>query len=122
MKPEIKWIELNGNELRDFSPEISENFWCLVTFGIGPDDEDGSHIFDLSIGTPRAFDHRGQHEGPIWGRHHMIVNRFDAAEIRAAIEKKVAECARPTFEETALVLSRFFQWEFEDYQEFEEHI
>jgi Immunity protein 8 len=118
MIPIIKFLNTQtGGSLEDFSPEIIDNFWCLIFIRIGCADEDASSDYTVQIGTPRAFDHRGQHEGPMWGRHYMIVNHFDAAEIRAAIEKKIAECARPTFEETALVLSRFFYWEFEDYQE-----
>jgi hypothetical protein len=116
MKPIIQYIEQNGQELEDFNPEIRDNFWCYLSIRIGFDDEEGSSDFGFQVGTPRAFDHRGQHEGPIWGRHHLIVNFFDATEIRTAVEKKVAECARSTVEETNLILSRFFHWEFEDYQ------
>ncbi len=116
MKPIIKYIEQNGYDLEAFSPEISENFWCLINLRIGSDIEEGTSDYHFQIGTPRAFDHAIQHEGPMWGRHYMIVNYFDAAEIRAAIEKKVAECARQTFEETLQVLARYFHWEFEDYQ------
>jgi hypothetical protein len=117
MTVQIKYIHgLPHEDIDSFRPEISENFWYTICIGIGPSDIEGCHDFVFYVGTPRAFDHKIQNEGPMWGRHYMIVNHFDASEIRAAIEKKVAECARPTFEETALVLSRFFHWEFEDYQ------
>jgi hypothetical protein len=122
MKPTVEYMSISAAscpdvKIEDFHPEISDNFWCCLYLGIGPDNADGHHDYWFQIGTPRAFDHKIQNEGPMWGRHYMIVNYFNASEIRSVIEKKVAECARPTFEETALVLSRFFHWEFEDYQE-----
>lgn len=117
MKPILKSSNIDFiNSFDDFSPEISENFWCTVDMEIGPDDKEGSNIFQLYVGTTRAFNHRIQHEGSLWGRHYMVVNEYDGEKLRALIEQKIAECARPTFEETALVLSRYFYWEFEDYQ------
>lgn len=117
MKPIIKFIEQNGQDLESFNPEIIDNFWCYLTIRIGWDEIEGSDDFGFQLCTPRALDHSSQHKGHIWGRHHLIVNHFDAAQIRSMIEEKIAECARPTVEETTLILSRFFHWEFEDYQE-----
>jgi hypothetical protein len=44
------------------------------------------------------------------------VNRFDAVEIRAHIEKIISQCEREDPAEAYAVLGRFFAWEFEDYQ------
>jgi Immunity protein 8 len=118
MKPVLKYIHTqDGDEIENFNPEISDNFWNLISLGIGPDSEEGCHDYSIQLCTPRALDHLGQHDGPVWGRHHLIVNYFDGAELRSIIEKKIAICTRPTFEETAVLLSRHFAWEFEDYQE-----
>jgi len=85
-------------------------------FGIGIDGEEGGNDYSLTVGTPRAFDHSIQNSGPVWGRHYLIVNRYDPEQIRQYIDKKIVECERTTMEETYVVLSRYFQWEFEDYQ------
>lgn len=55
-------------------------------------------------------------EGPVCKRHMLIVNRFDAREIRDSIEKIIAKSDRPTFEESSNILAKFFAWEYEDYQ------
>ena len=117
MKPILKYIHVqSGESLEDFNPEISDNFWNLFSIGIEFEGVEGHNDYWFQIGTPRAFEHKIQNEGPIWGRHYMIVNSFDATEIKNHIEKKIVECARSNEEETLLVLSRFFHWEFEDYQ------
>lgn len=117
MKPKLKCIFTQmGDSLENTYPEIEHNFCILVHLTIGPDDQEGGHNYSFSLCTPTWLDHNGQNQGPIWGRHLLIVNQFDPKEIRAAIEKIIAQCRRDDWAETAVVLSRFFAWEFEDYQ------
>ncbi len=70
----------------------------------------------LNICTPRWLEHNGQHSGPIWGRHLLIVNFFNPKEIRDAIEEMVAKCESNTLEKIHEKLCRYFAWEYEDYQ------
>lgn len=117
MKPRLKVIFTHtGASLEDTAPEIPHNFHVLVHLTIGPDDQDGGHDYSLGVCTPTWLNHTGQHAGPIWGRHLLIVNEFDAGEIRKAIENMIVQCQRPDWAETASVLARYFAWEFEDYQ------
>lgn len=117
IKPVLKYIQVHtGQTCEDFSPEITDNFWCTFDFGVGPNNEEGHHDYSVQVGTPRAFDHAIQNQGPMWGRHYIIVNEYDAALIKSVIEQKIEECARETWEETYQILSRYFKWQYEDYK------
>ena len=117
MKALLKSIStFRGVNLCDFFPEIPNNFHVLVYMSIGPDDQNGGHDYSLGICTPTWLDHNIQNDGPIWGRHLLVVNIFDVDEILASIKKIITQCERADWAETSVILSRFFAWEFEDYQ------
>jgi Immunity protein 8 len=100
----------------EFVPEIPHNFHVLVSLTIGSEGEAGGSDYSIGVCTPTWLDHHIQNRGPLSGRHLLIVNRFDAAEIRAHIEKIISQCEREDPAEANAVLGRFFAWEFEDYQ------
>ena len=106
----------NGMNLEDFQPEVSTNFHVLLHMTIGPSDQSGGHDYSLGVCTPRWLDHAIQHEGKVWGRHLLIVNEFDAKRIMDAIAETISNSEGDNWESTSLVLSRFFFWEYEDYQ------
>ena len=118
MKLILKSIFLLSEEesFQEFVPEIPHNFHVLASVTIGEVDNVAADDYSLGICTPAWLDHHIQNVGPISGRHLLIVNRFDAKEIRASIEEIINQCERPASAETYAVLARFFAWEFEDYQ------
>lgn len=117
MKQILKSIFLfDSDSFQEFVPEIPHNFHVLASLTIGDESEAGGSDYSLGICTPTWLDHRVQNAGPLPGRHLLIVNRFDAAEVRASIEKIISQCERQNPAETNAVLARFFAWEFEDYQ------
>jgi Immunity protein 8 len=116
MKVVLKSIfTFRGAFLTEFVPDIPQNFYLSIDMTIGPDNQAGGHDYSLGVCTPRWLNHNVQKEGSIWGRHLLVVNHYDAQEIRAAIEKMIDQCERSDWAQTSVVLSRFFSWEFEDY-------
>ena len=118
MKPILKSIFLlsENASLERFTPEIPHNFHVLASVTIGEVDTAAADDYSIGICTPIWIDHHIQIMGPLLGRHLLIVNRFDAEEIRACIEKFISQCERENPAETNAMLARFFAWEFEDYQ------
>jgi hypothetical protein len=106
----------SANSFEEFMPEIPHNFYVLASLTIGGEYELGGSDYSLGICTPTWLDHQVQNSGPLSGRHLLVVNRFDAAEVRAAIQKIINQCERESPAETNTMLARFFAWEFEDYQ------
>ena len=118
MKPVLKSIFLLDADsiFQDFEPEIPHNFHVSASLTIGDAEKVGGDDYSLGICTPIWLDHHIQNMGPLIGRHLLIVNRFDANEVRATVEKIISESARESRAETNSVLTRFFAWEYEDYQ------
>jgi len=117
MKPVLKSIfTYTGQDILEYAPEIKDNFCVLLHITIGPDDQDGGHDYNLRICSPVWLEHTAQHEGAIWGRHLLIAPTFDSVKLRSEIEKIIAYCGRTNWAETSVILSRFFAWEYEDYQ------
>ena len=51
------------------------------------------------------------------GRHYLITNSFDAAQIRALITKLIQRFQGSNWPEVAQKVARFGYWEFEDLRE-----
>ncbi len=106
-----------GDALEAFRPDEADDFWCLLHLRIGSDDgSPASSDFTLQVGTPKAVQRHLRHDRAWWGRHHLIVERFDAGVIRAAVEGLIGECRGATVEAFNAALSRHFAWEYEDWQ------
>jgi Immunity protein 8 len=115
--PKLKLLmTFDGRDIEDFCPEIPHNFHVLLHLTIGPSNQDGGDDFSLAVCTPTWIEHHVSSEGRAeWGRHLLIVNRFDGRQLKATIERKITSCGRSDWPATAEVLSRHFAWEFEDY-------
>ena len=119
MKAEIKRFHSpDVDNLVDFVPPESECFGFLLQVFIGPLGVDAEESFDIVVSTPIWLAKKVGEFGSLWGRHHLIVGRYDFEAIRVEIERCVAECEGADWGEVALRLSRRGKWEFEDYQEF----
>lgn len=108
------WVDSADFSLENFQPEEENCFTLLVSISIGLLDEAGINYFQVNVCTPEWF---CKHQWvPELMRHTMIVRKYDLDEITATINKCIEECTCDTWLETAQKLSRYFAWEFEDYQ------
>lgn len=106
----------SSDVIEDFVPYLQHNFFVQIWLRIGYDDEKTSSDYHFNVCTPTWLDHSIQNTGPNPGRHTLIVNNYDASAIRKYINKILEESVRKNRDETWIVLSRHFYWEFEDYQ------
>ena len=118
MLPILKSLmTFDGGEIENFRPELQHNFHVLLHLRIGLSDQDGADDFSLGVCTPTWIEHHVSNAGRAeWGRHLLIVNDFDGAQLKATIQRRIASCGRADWSMTAEVLSRYFAWEFEDYR------
>jgi len=97
-----------------YFPEVENLFGITLTLSIGPDNEIGSEVSDLFVCTPEWL---CKHQWlPELIRHMLIVRKYDFDEIKDTINKCIEKCTCDTWLETAQKLSRYFAWEYEDYQ------
>lgn len=105
--------DFDMHPLEHWTPEPGKpiDFWMSVT--LGPN-ADGGHDYQLRVASPDA----ALAEGAAALHHIVLVERdsYDFDQVIEAIEKAIADCARPTFEEAAVALSRYFLWEYADHK------
>ncbi|MDF7666327.1 immunity 8 family protein [Orbaceae bacterium ESL0727] len=114
MKISLKSIGSIDHDPTIYFPEEENLFGITLTLSIGPDNEIGSEYFDLFVCTPEWLSKK------VWKpeliRHMLIVRKYDLDEIKDIINKCIETCTCDTWSETAQKLSRYFAWEYEDYQ------
>jgi hypothetical protein len=114
MKAEIKDFHSPDLEWGRETPTDLQNFRILLQLFIGPKDAPGSESFDLTVCAPSWLDQIAK-EGPVIGRHHLVVSAFDASIIESYLKGEVANYSAAGWEELAGKLARIGRWEFEDY-------
>lgn len=117
MRAEIKALHSPDlDDLRTSQPDDPVNFGILVQAMIGPAGEDGEESFDIMVCTPSWLTAKLAEQGPVWGRHHLFLPRYDYAAIKSAIQALCDAAEGESWDQVATYLARYGQWEFEDYQ------
>lgn len=118
MKAELK--SLHSLELEDglvnYWPSDASNFGTWIRAYVGPQGGRGAETFDIQVCTPDWLKSQCNAQGPLWGRHMLIVNTYDYNVIKAYVERYIANSEGEDWESIAVKLSRIGAWEFEDYQ------
>lgn len=81
--------------------------WFHVT--IGTVGVQGGNDFQVCVSTPRAVG-RAKQAGCVPG---VLVDRFDAASVQAAVKEKVVSIQASTWEQLVDQLRTFMRWEYE---------
>ncbi len=117
---EIKKIDIGGDLLEYYWPEDEENFCIWLTVSIGIKNEEGSNNYNLMVCTPDWLKNNLNSNSVQWGRHILIINKFNSDLIRREIEKKLFELLNQFHDEDDISFSekigRYAHWEFEDYK------
>jgi hypothetical protein len=117
MKAIIKSIDINSHiGFDEYCPENEECFGLWLTINVGPDDEEGGHLYQILVCTPDCMKNEFLHTGVAWGRNTLIVTRYDHDRIVSEIKRYVEGCIGNDFWEIAQKVARIAAWEFEDYQ------
>lgn len=117
MKAVIKTIDLNDAiDFDQYWPDDEKNFGIWLTVQIGPDDQEGGHLFQILVCTPDWIKDKYYFQRAVWGRHMLIVFEYDKDLIVKEISNYVDGCSGTDFWDLAQKLSRIGVWEFEDYE------
>lgn len=118
MKAEIKSLHSLQSEdtLINYWPDDVSSFGTWIRAYIGPQGEAGSEAFDIQVCTPDWLKSQCAAEGPMWGRHMLIVETYDYDAIKGLIERYVESSEGDDWASIAGKLSRIGAWEFEDYR------
>jgi hypothetical protein len=117
MKIIVKNIDIGGPiPFDEFCPEDAGCFGLWITALIGPDCEEGGHLFQILVCTPEWIRKEYLARGAVWGRYMLIVSCFDHEQVRNEIARYLVGCSGKGFWEMAQKIARIGAWEFEDYQ------
>jgi len=81
---------------------------------IGPDKQAGDY-FSFSVATPAGLELEA-FSG--WSKGLLIVPEFSWLTVEQALERLLADCARPSWEEVARAIGLTLKWQFENYKPF----
>ncbi|PXX54029.1 immunity protein 8 of polymorphic toxin system [Nocardia tenerifensis] len=98
-----------------FAPDDPEKFVFLVQMLAGPSDGPGEESFQFEVCTPGWLLERTRREGPVNGRHQVIVEHFNWSALEIYFQRLVTRCWGSDWNEVATKLGRYGYWEFEDY-------
>jgi Immunity protein 8 len=113
--PELRDISTYaGDSLELAKSELGRAFCASLVAHIGMRGREGADLFYFRVCSPKTIEAglRGQ---PQFLIHTMIVDRFDPVAVRRTIEELCSETSGETWPEVATKLSRFMQWEFDNY-------
>jgi hypothetical protein len=110
-------IQLKALNHQDFvrgeNPPDPEN--CCLTFAanIGSADSDGSDLFYFQVVTGAWL---VDHAETRWGKGYLLVDRFSWDSVERMIARLVGSITSDTWHDAASQLSKYLDWEFENYR------
>lgn len=118
--PSSGWELVNTN-IRSWQPSQLRNFAISLSIDLGEkgrSKDQGSDKFGLLVATPSALAKLPCQEGVIVDRPILIIEEYNWSKIWSNVEGKVEKCSGSTWNECGALLSRYFQWEYDDYKAF----
>jgi hypothetical protein len=116
MRAKLKNLSSPDIEPLSYWPEDASCFGFLVEAQIGPENEKGAEIFQITVCTPDWIKKSYSEQKAVWGHHMLIVFEYDFSAIESEIIRYVQRFSGDDWPALALKLSRIGAWEFEDYQ------
>jgi hypothetical protein len=115
---EVKSISTTtGDALEKSVPADLESFCIAIRAEVGPWGGEGTETFDINVCTSKWIEGKVKNQGFVVGRHYLVVESYDAVQIKSIITKLIQRYQANTWQEVAEKVSRIGHWEFEDYRE-----
>jgi len=118
MRPIVREICTVAHEdLESFRPGDPANFETVVRMMIGPEGEQGSESFDISVCTPSWLEDQCQQSGYFFPQRRLVVSHWNPNHIKEFISKRISTMTAESWKDLAAKISEFSHWEFKDYRE-----
>lgn len=115
MRATIRYFHSPDIDIDNYQPGDPTNVGFLLQLFVGPSDGQGEESFDVVVCTPKWLQEQVMREGAIFGRHHLVVDRYDVDFIKQTLIDAVNSQKGADWPTLALKLATIGRWEFEDY-------
>jgi hypothetical protein len=116
MRARVSVWTIEGDDLESVTPIEPPYAGQWIRVLAGPEGGPGEESFDLLVCTPTWLANEVSNHVAIVGRHHLIVEKWDAARVREIVTDLFTREQGKDWDELALRLGRLGYWEFEDYK------
>jgi hypothetical protein len=106
----------DGDDLATYAPGDPADIGIWLRKIVGPAGTTGEEWFDVGVCTSAWLDRHVRENGPVLGRHYLIVERWNARRVRDYLTAAVESQEAQTWPELAERIGRIGMWEFEDYK------
>ena len=117
MKATVRAMISPDVDLATYAPANPLDVCVFIQLMVGPLDDIGEESLDLQACTPRWLERHVRENGPMMGRHYVIVERWDYAVVTSFLKGCVEREEASTWGELGTRLARIGRWEFEDYHD-----
>ena len=117
MRAKLRKLLTVDHDRLDAVPPSGEAFCISLRAIVGPLGSDGEESFDFDVCSPAWLLSELDRFPVISGRFLLIVRDFDVKQIEEYVRKRLAQASGENWSAIADKISRWAQWEFEDYLE-----
>lgn len=115
MRAELRGLDISGDLLEGFIPDNSNDFYFEVTATIGPEGDKGTNYFMITVCTENKIDDLAKLNGPSENHGMIVVDKFNADDIRFKIERIIESCGAESWVKIVINLRKHFRWEYDGY-------
>jgi hypothetical protein len=118
MKAELKRLHSpDVDDLTTHVPKTNDSFGFLLQVMVGTKGKEGEESFDIFVCTPRWLIKHHKENEILFGRHYMIVFKYDYDLIIKKLKSYIEKLEGDNWDELAQKINLIGKWEFEDYRE-----
>jgi hypothetical protein len=97
-------------------PQSDDDFVVPAIADIGPKDVVGVDYFYFRIMSPKRMFSILNENKVMDGRAIFLVKEFDIDLVEREINKLLEDCIRPSWDEVAIAINRYLNWEYDNIQ------
>lgn len=112
---QIRAVYADHVNLHAWIPASLEAINIKITMEIGIKGEIGTNNFSFTLTTPESLRSRADEKYFILENRTIVVGYFDYQSLMKGLNSIVEGCQANSFEESCILLTRYFHWEYEDY-------
>jgi len=104
--------------VRHWEPDDPEEACLLVELEIGPNEEQGTNLFQIMVATPKGLLKwaRSATTPVLSDRGLLVLTTYSSQALLEWLSQTVNHCSADTWTESVSLLQKYFRWEYEDFE------